>query len=158
MSKDDVLGKVVIETLFEEVRQCCLSAITEKSVDDSKEDKAEYISETLSDDLLSKLYFTFQTPVEHALDLVDQNAVTRLINVICPDHFVFQVSGNSGSIYTCFPETNFCTCPYYKFSILKKYDALLCKHVLAARLAICLQTCKDVAVSGPDFSKLLMEL
>ena len=48
------------------------------------------VEELISDQLLSDLFFFLQTPLEHALDLVDKNAITRLINLTCPDHFVFQ--------------------------------------------------------------------
>ena len=112
----------------------------------------------ISDQLLSDLFFAFQTPLEHALDLIDKAAVTRLVNRLCPDHFVLQVVGSSGSTYTCFPESPFCTCPFYKFSVLRKEEFIMCKHAIAVRLALCLDAYKDVEISPAEFAKLLTEI
>ena len=68
------------------------------------------------------------------------------------------VTGSSGTAYTCFPESDFCTCPFYKFSVMRKEEFVLCKHAIASRLALCFETCKDVEVSPADFATLLLEI
>ena len=161
-----LVKKVMIDDIFQQVRQHFLSHNPSQDEDDSKEDSsptnraaaAKPVRNLISDQLLSNLHFTLQTPLEHALDLVDKESVTRLVNRSCPEHFVFQVVGNSGTIYTCFPETIFCTCPFFKFSVLRKEDFVMCKHVIAARLSLCLNACKDVEAASNDLAKLLMDL
>ena len=159
-----VTKQSMIDNLFDQVRRhhhLRRKSSHQPGVDcnvDSSAVEREPAQDSISDQLLSDLFFALQSPLEYALDLIDKEAVTRLVNRTCPGHFVFQVVGTSGASYTCFPETNFCTCPFYKFSVLRKEEFVMCKHVIAARLSVCLETCKDVEASSPDLAKLLSEI
>ncbi|XP_033123221.1 zinc finger SWIM domain-containing protein 7-like [Anneissia japonica] len=108
----------------------------------------------LSDQLLSALNFVQQRPLLQAFDLVDRKNVTR---VTCPaGRTVFQVCGSSGKLYTCFASSNFCSCPAYVFSVLKKKDVSMCKHVLAVELSCATGSCRDLSVSDEELTQMLL--
>ncbi|XP_071946306.1 zinc finger SWIM domain-containing protein 7-like [Antedon mediterranea] len=110
--------------------------------------------QSLSDHLLSALNFVQQRPLLQAFDLVDRKNVTR---VSCPaGRTVFQVCGSSGKLYTCFSSSTFCSCPAYVFSVLKRKDVSLCKHVLAVQLSCAMGVCKELNVSDEEMTQLLL--
>ena len=163
MSSDLLATKhSMIENIFEKVRRHYQAhKLPTATLDDTDEDLSPNprpVQNVISDELLSDLFFLFQTPLEHALDLIDKEAVTRLVNRVCSGHFVFQVTGSSGATYTCFAESNYCTCPFYKFSVLRKEEFVMCKHSIAARLSLCLDAYKDVEVTPAEIAKLLLEI
>lgn len=113
-------------------------------------------SGTISDELLSSLHSVFQQPLLGALDLIDQDSVTKLT---CPaGRTLYQVRGTSGASYYCFTSSNYCSCPSFIFTILKKEDALYCKHVIAALVGEALGRVVDKQISDEEFSKLLSDL
>ena len=90
----------LIEGLFEEVRSDYLNSKNRTTPSSEKENLPSTsplgspAQELISDALLSRLSFAFQSPLEHALDLIDKEGVTRLVNRSCPSHCVFQVTGS----------------------------------------------------------------
>lgn len=61
--------------------------------------------------------------------------------------FVLHISGQA---YLVLPHSMFCECQAYRFTVLKG-DALMCKHVLAARIAEKLGAQNERAISNKDF-------
>ena len=110
----------------------------------------------ISDDLLSSLHSVFQQPLLGALDLIDQDSVAKLT---CPaGRTLYQVRGTSGASYYCFTSSNYCSCPSFIFTVLKKEDALYCKHLIAALVGEALGRVVDKQISDVEFSKLLSDL
>ncbi|XP_071791091.1 zinc finger SWIM domain-containing protein 7-like [Asterias amurensis] len=110
-------------------------------------------TQTLPEDLLSALHFVYKAPLLQALDLVDNKSVTR---ITCPaGRIAFQVQGSSGIPYTCLPSSNFCTCQYYSFTVLKRTDVNLCKHVLAVMLSCAMGACLEQEVTNDLLAKIL---
>eukprot|EP00035_Acanthoeca_spectabilis_P028491 m.470945 g.470945 ORF g.470945 m.470945 type:complete len:169 (+) comp30436_c0_seq1:203-709(+) len=91
-------------------------------------------AEEVTEDQLSQLAFLHgHTTLLSALDLVDRRAVTVYTSPSAPP--VYTVLGSQSKEYLCLPSTNFCDCEAYRYKVLKA-DQLMCKHVLAVRIAV----------------------
>ncbi|KAM6463161.1 zinc finger SWIM domain-containing protein 7 isoform 3-T3 [Liasis olivaceus] len=104
--------------------------------------------------LLSRLRFVFGTSVVPALDLVDRQSVTRFVSP--SGRTVYQVVGTSGKLYTCYASCHFCSCPAFAFSVLRKGDNLVCKHLLAIYLSRAIGACQEQSVSNQQLTALLL--
>lgn len=88
---------------------------------------------TISVEILLALHALFGNVLSGALDLVDRGLVTGVRGdksgrrLLC-------VKGSSGIRYTIFESSHYCCCPSYQFGVLGK-GGLVCKHLLAARIA-----------------------
>ncbi|XP_061197028.1 zinc finger SWIM domain-containing protein 7-like [Saccostrea echinata] len=110
----------------------------------------------LSDELLSALNFVFQAPLLPALDIIDHRNVTT---ISCPSgRKVYQVLGTSGTPYICLLSSTYCSCPAYRYSVLLKDDHIMCKHVLAIKLAEAMNLSKSQQVSDQEMTNLIKNL
>ncbi|XP_007670736.1 zinc finger SWIM domain-containing protein 7 [Ornithorhynchus anatinus] len=108
----------------------------------------------IPDELLLALKFVFGSSAVQALDLVDQRSVTR---VLAPSgRVVYQVVGSSGKLYTCFNSCHYCSCPAFAFSVLRKSDTLLCKHLLAVYLSQAMGMSQELSVSDKQMTSILL--
>lgn len=82
--------------------------------------------------------------------------VTKVVST--SGRWVYQVIGSSGTPYVCFPHSIFCQCPAFKFSVLKKRESVICKHVLAARLATAMGMIEEKCVSDEYIRDVLTHL
>ncbi|XP_056675669.1 zinc finger SWIM domain-containing protein 7 isoform X4 [Monodelphis domestica] len=106
------------------------------------------------DELLLALKFLFGPSAVQALDLVDRHSVTRIASP--SGRIVYQVLGSSGKVYTCFASCHYCSCPAFTFSVLRKSDSLLCKHLLATYLSLAMGVCQDLSVSNKQLAGILL--
>ncbi|XP_020862702.1 zinc finger SWIM domain-containing protein 7 [Phascolarctos cinereus] len=106
------------------------------------------------DELLLALKFIFGPSAIQALDLVDRRSVTRVSSP--SGRTIYQVLGSSGKVYVCFASCHYCSCPAFAFSVLRKSDSLLCKHLLATYLSLATGLCQDLSVSNEQLSGLLL--
>ncbi|GAW02477.1 zinc finger swim domain-containing protein 7-like [Lentinula edodes] len=97
-------------------------------------------SQYLTDESLHKLHDVFpDSLILAALDLIDQRKVTESVT---PWGFVeYEVLSSTAThiVYVGLPKTlmsSYCTCPAFNFTVLETGQSLMCKHVLATRLAI----------------------
>ncbi|XP_028840215.1 zinc finger SWIM domain-containing protein 7 [Denticeps clupeoides] len=107
----------------------------------------------IPDDLLIALRFVFGSCALQALDLVDQRSVTCVTSPSGRE--VFQVTGGSGRLYTLFTRCQYCPCPAFSFSVLRRGEGLLCKHILAAYLSQAMGVCRQEQVSDQLMTRLL---
>ncbi|XP_010609759.2 zinc finger SWIM domain-containing protein 7 isoform X1 [Fukomys damarensis] len=107
------------------------------------------------DEHLLSLKFVFGSSAIQALDLVDRQSVTLISSP--SGRRVYQVLGSSGKTYTCLASCHFCSCPAFAFSVLRKSDSLLCKHLLAVYLSQVMRTCQQLSVSDKQLTDILME-
>uniref|UniRef100_A0A8D1IWI7 SWIM-type domain-containing protein n=1 Tax=Sus scrofa TaxID=9823 RepID=A0A8D1IWI7_PIG len=103
----------------------------------------------------TELKFVFGSSAVQALDLVDRKSITLISSP--SGRRVYQVLGSSGKTYTCLASCHYCSCPAFAFSVLRKGDSLLCKHLLAVYLSQVLGTCQQLSVSDKQLTDLLME-
>ncbi|KAM6463162.1 zinc finger SWIM domain-containing protein 7 isoform 4-T4 [Liasis olivaceus] len=129
-----------------------LPAIAEELLQEIQ--KAFRETSQVSDDLLLALRFVFGTSVVPALDLVDRQSVTRFVSP--SGRTVYQVVGTSGKLYTCYASCHFCSCPAFAFSVLRKGDNLVCKHLLAIYLSRAIGACQEQSVSNQQLTALLL--
>ncbi|XP_078539719.1 zinc finger SWIM domain-containing protein 7 isoform X2 [Lissotriton helveticus] len=129
-----------------------LPAVAEELLKEVK--KAFLETSQIPDELLLALKFVFGSSALYALDLVDQHSVTRVTSP--SGRMVFQVLGSSGKLYTCYSSCHYCSCPSFAFSVLKRNDSLLCKHVLAIYLSQALGACQERSASDQQMSRLLL--
>uniref|UniRef100_A0A3B4Y949 Zinc finger, SWIM-type containing 7 n=1 Tax=Seriola lalandi dorsalis TaxID=1841481 RepID=A0A3B4Y949_SERLL len=111
------------------------------------------IQKTYQETSQSKTRFVFGPCALQALDLVDQRSVTCLSSP--SGRKAFQVMGGSGRLYTCFVSCHYCPCPAFAYTVLRRNEGLLCKHVLAAYLCQALGVTQEESVSDQQMSKLL---
>ncbi|XP_050408211.1 zinc finger SWIM domain-containing protein 7 isoform X2 [Patella vulgata] len=111
----------------------------------------------LTDEILSALQFVYQTPLLPALELIDNESVTLITS--SNGRQVYQVVGSAGTrYYTCFTSSKYCSCPAYRFSVLKKEDYIMCKHVLAIELCKAMDLLKTNEISDKELSTIIQEL
>lgn len=95
----------------------------------------------------------FQAPLLPALDLVDQRNVSLITSP--SGRSIYQVIGSSGTPYTCFTTSHYCSCPAYKYAVLLKDDHVMCKHVLAIKLAQAMKLCKMLEVTDEEMANMI---
>ncbi|XP_076867297.1 zinc finger SWIM domain-containing protein 7 [Brachyhypopomus gauderio] len=129
----------------------CLSAVAEQLLRDLQRVYLE--KGQIPDDLLIALRFVFGACALQALDLVDQRAVTRVTSP--SGRLAFQVLGGSGRLYTCYTSCHYCPCHAFSFSVLRRNQSLLCKHVLAAYICQAMGVCQQEQVSDQQMTLIL---
>ncbi|XP_006138762.1 zinc finger SWIM domain-containing protein 7 isoform X2 [Pelodiscus sinensis] len=133
--------------------EATLPAVAEELLREIK--KAFQETSHVPDELLLALKFIFGSSAVAALDLVDQHSVSRVVSP--SGRAVYQVLGSSGKVYTCYAACHFCTCPAFAFSVLRKNDSLLCKHLLAVYLSQAAGVCQELSVSDQHLASILLE-
>ncbi|XP_034746091.1 zinc finger SWIM domain-containing protein 7 [Etheostoma cragini] len=107
----------------------------------------------IPDDLLIALKFVFGPCALQALDLVDQHSVTCVLSP--SGRKAFQVMGGSGRLYTCFVSCHYCPCPAFVYTVLRRNEGPLCKHILAVYLCQAMGGTLQESVSDQQMSLLL---
>ncbi|KAM7398428.1 hypothetical protein PAMA_006374 [Pampus argenteus] len=107
----------------------------------------------IPDDLLIALKFVFGSCALQALDLVDQRSVTCLSSP--SGRKAFQVMGGAGRLYTCFLSCHYCPCPAFAYTVLRRNEGLLCKHILAAYLCQAMGVTQQEGATDQQMSMLL---
>ncbi|XP_070699828.1 zinc finger SWIM domain-containing protein 7 [Pempheris klunzingeri] len=107
----------------------------------------------IPDDLLIAMKFVFGPCALQALDLVDQRSVTCVSSP--SGRKAFQVMGGSGRLYTCFVSCHYCPCPALAYTVLRRDEGLLCKHILAVYLCRAMGVTQQDSVSDQQMSMLL---
>ncbi|KAM8741177.1 zinc finger SWIM domain-containing protein 7 isoform 1-T2 [Acanthopagrus schlegelii] len=115
--------------------------------------KSHQETSQIPDDLLIALKFVFGPCALPALDLVDQRSVTCLSSP--SGRKAFQVMGGSGRLYTCFVSCHYCPCPAFAYTVLRRNEGLLCKHILAVYLCQAMGVTQQYSVSDQEMSALL---
>ncbi|KAM9320817.1 zinc finger SWIM domain-containing protein 7 [Gastrophryne carolinensis] len=116
--------------------------------------RAYHENSQISDEHLLGLKFIFGPTALYALDLVDQRSVTHVTSP--SGRSTFQVTGSSGKIYTCYKACHYCSCPAFTFSVLRREDSMVCKHILAVYLSQALEVCQEVTVSNKHMGDILL--
>ncbi|XP_006875985.1 PREDICTED: zinc finger SWIM domain-containing protein 7 [Chrysochloris asiatica] len=111
-------------------------------------------SARIPDEHLLSLKFIFGSSAVQALDLVDRQSITLLSSP--SGRRVYQVLGSSGKTYICLVSCHYCSCPAFAFSVLRKSDRLLCKHLLAVYLCQVMGTCQQLSVSDKQLTDILL--
>ncbi|XP_056314640.1 zinc finger SWIM domain-containing protein 7 [Danio aesculapii] len=107
----------------------------------------------IPDDLLIALRFVFGPSALQALDLVDQRTVTCVSSP--SGRKAFQVLGGSGRLYTCFTSCHYCPCPAFSYTVLRRNESLMCKHLLAVVLSQAMGLCQQEQVSDQQMTHIL---
>uniref|UniRef100_A0A8C4HVP4 Zinc finger, SWIM-type containing 7 n=1 Tax=Dicentrarchus labrax TaxID=13489 RepID=A0A8C4HVP4_DICLA len=102
-----------------------------------------------------RLKFVFGPCALQALDLVDQRAVTCLSSP--SGRKAFQVIGGSGRLYTCFVSCHYCPCPAFAYTVLRRNEGPLCKHILAVYLCQSMGVTQQESVSDQQIHVLRNE-
>ncbi|KAM6163758.1 zinc finger SWIM domain-containing protein 7 [Rhynchocyon petersi] len=108
----------------------------------------------IPDEHLLSLKFLFGSSAMQALDLVDRKSITLISSP--SGRRVYQVLGSSGKTYTCLMSCHYCSCPAFAFSVLRKNESLLCKHLLAVYLSQITGTCQQLSISDKQLTNMLL--
>lgn len=109
--------------------------------------------DTISDDMLSALNSVFPFNLLQALNLLDQDSVTKYVCTTSRRE-LYQVLGDRKNHYFCFASSLYCSCPSFVYNTLIKGEALMCKHQLAMRLAVALGRTRTIEVDGREWAQL----
>ncbi|XP_013794716.1 zinc finger SWIM domain-containing protein 7-like [Limulus polyphemus] len=134
----DHLAKSVADELFQEVR------------------RVYHERGKLTDEVLSALNFMFHGILLPAMELVDRRNVKHVVS--CSGRELFQVFGSSGVPYLCLKSSNYCSCQYYKYSVLRRGDHLMCKHMLASRLSEAMELCQEMQYTDETVALMLARM
>lgn len=148
--------KITQEEEKEEERKLgvLLSSVEKKLM--SKVSRVYKKTSTLSDKLLSALQLVYEIQLYPALELVDNQAVIRME---CPSkRQIYQVVDSSGVIYTCFQNSNYCSCLTYTCSVLVNDEYIMCHHVLALRLSEAMAVTKTRLVSDKEMVSAILQV
>jgi len=107
---------------------------------------------TLSDETILKLRSLLPDAlIVAALDLIDREHVTKYSTPW--GRVVYEVLGSTAT-YTVFPDLSnpYCTCPAFAYAVLISESHLMCKHVLATRLAQQLSRCVERVITADDLA------
>uniref|UniRef100_A0A8C9AQ35 Zinc finger SWIM-type containing 7 n=1 Tax=Prolemur simus TaxID=1328070 RepID=A0A8C9AQ35_PROSS len=104
--------------------------------------------------LFPRLKFVFGSSAIQALDLVDRQSITLISSP--SGRRVYQVLGSSGKTYICLASCHYCSCPAFAFSVLRKGESLLCKHLLAVYLSQVMRTCQQLCVSDKQLTDIFL--
>lgn len=102
------------------------------------------------------LHFIHQASFVSALELVDSGSVSHMLSP--SGRSVYQVIGSSGTPYTCFSTSNYCSCPAFTFSVLHKENHIMCKHRLAVKISDITGKTKVVNISDQQLADMLSSI
>ncbi|KAK7079053.1 Zinc finger SWIM domain-containing protein 7 [Halocaridina rubra] len=116
--------------------------------------KEEYQAKgQLSPEVLQSLYAVHGQSLQNALDLIDSKNITVVTST--SGRWLYQVTGSLGTPYVCLPNSVFCQCPAFKYSVVKRRENILCKHVLAAWLSSAMGLSEQKSVSDEYLQDML---
>ncbi|KAJ7783081.1 hypothetical protein B0H16DRAFT_1403494 [Mycena metata] len=120
---------------------------------------ASLAAEPLTDHALLNLQSALpRNLVLAALDLIDRGNVLKCIG---PARHHYNVLGSTAT-YKVFldmpgPISTYCTCPAFSFLVLSSESYLMCKHVLAARIAQQMGRCVDQPLNSDELGSMIMQ-
>ncbi|XP_041749136.1 zinc finger SWIM domain-containing protein 7-like [Coregonus clupeaformis] len=101
----------------------------------------------------SWLRFVFGSCALQALDLVDQRSVTCVSSP--SGRTAYQVMVRPGLLYTCYTSCHYCACPAFAYTVLRKNESLLCKHILVGNLSQVMGLSQQETLSDQQMSCIL---
>lgn len=108
----------------------------------------------LDEELLS-LHSVFGVVLERALDILEKYPIFVAYTTANYSRTLIEIPGEHERCYRVFPRINYCPCPSFKHQVLERKAQVLCKHVLAARLAQILGRTTDYDVTQSQYMMLL---
>ncbi|KAJ7262226.1 hypothetical protein B0H12DRAFT_1012934 [Mycena haematopus] len=113
----------------------------------------------VTDQSLLNLQSVFpRTLVLAALDLIDHGKVLKRIG---PARHQYDVLGSTATHHVFInmpgPMSTYCTCPAFAYLVLSSESYLMCKHVLAARLAQQMCRCIEQPVDSDALASIIMQ-
>ncbi|KAK7679599.1 hypothetical protein QCA50_017310 [Cerrena zonata] len=135
-----------------------LSALSDVVVGSLSGDDTE--SDDDVEEYIEKMKFLFsENLLLAALDLVDRESVIKYVTPW--GHSSYHVLGST-TTYIIFPGSNenglkvspYCTCPAFAYSVLLSESEVMCKHLLATRIAIRFSRLLERPVTRNDLADL----
>lgn len=111
----------------------------------------------LDEDLLS-LHAVFGAVLERALDILEKYPTFVAYTTANKTRTLIEIQGENDRCYRVFPRINFCPCRSFKHQVIERKAQILCKHVLAARIAQILGRITDHEVTGDQYLMLLRSM
>uniref|UniRef100_A0A4W5M572 Zinc finger, SWIM-type containing 7 n=1 Tax=Hucho hucho TaxID=62062 RepID=A0A4W5M572_9TELE len=104
-----------------------------------------------------RIRFVFGSCALQALDLVDQRSVTCVSS--SSGWTAYQVMVGSGLLCsqwcTCYTSCHYCPCPAFTYTVLRKNESLLFKHILATYLSQTMGLSQQETLSDQRMSRIL---
>lgn len=88
----------------------------------------------LDEDLLS-LHSVFGTVLERALDILEKYPTFVAYTTVNKARTLIEIKGENDRCYRIFPRINYCPCQSFQHQVLERKAQIVCKHVLAGRVA-----------------------
>ncbi|KAK0485729.1 hypothetical protein IW261DRAFT_744146 [Armillaria novae-zelandiae] len=110
----------------------------------------------VTDEALHRLQAVFpDSLILAALDIIDRENVIKYETI--SGHVHYEVAGSTGTHtvnigLSLGPASSFCSCPAHVYSVLLSKTHLMCKHVLAVRLAERIRMCNRRAMGQEELA------
>lgn len=115
-------------------------------------------SKQLLDEELLSLHSVFGAVLERALDILEKYPSFTAYTTTNKTRTLIEIKGENDRCYRVFPRINFCPCRSFKHQVLERKAQVLCKHVLAARIAQILGRLTDHEVTQDQYLMLLRSM
>lgn len=113
---------------------------------------------TVLDEELLSLHSVFGTVLERALDILEKYPTLIAYRTANKSRTLIEIKGENDRCYRVFPRINFCPCLSFKHQVIECKAQVLCKHVLAARIAQILGRTTDHEVTHAQYLMLLRSM
>ncbi|KAJ8711429.1 hypothetical protein PYW07_008671 [Mythimna separata] len=132
------------------VAECVLNHV-EKRITESE-------NKQLLDEELLSLHSVFGAVLERALDILEKHPTFVAYTTTNKTRTLIEIQGENDRCYRVFPRINYCPCRSFKHQVLERKAQVLCKHVLAARIAQILGRTADHEVTQDQYLMLLRSM
>lgn len=120
------------------------------------------VHETLTDDDLLRLQHTFpEQTIIGALDLIDRGNVLKYTTAW--EHTEYEVIGSNGTYLVLLEVSSteypyFCSCPAFLYYVHQQKNHVMCKHILATRIANRISACSERQMKLDELASLYARL
>ncbi|CAH4027896.1 unnamed protein product [Pieris brassicae] len=115
-------------------------------------------SKQFTDEEILTLHSVFGATLQRAFEILEKYPTLETYSNCNNGRVLVEIKGENDRCYRVFPRINFCPCLAFKHQVIEKKSQLMCKHVLAARIAMILDRIVDHKVTQDQYLMLLRSM
>lgn len=100
----------------------------------------------------------FGAVLERSLDILEKYTTFVAYTTADKSRILIEIKGDNDRCYRVFPRINYCPCRSFKHQVIERKAQILCKHVLAARIALILGKTTEHEVTQDQYLMLLRSM
>lgn len=109
------------------------------------------------EDLLS-LHSVYGAVLERSFEILEKYSTFVAYTTTDKSRILIEIKGDNDRCYRVFPRINYCPCRSFKHQVIEQKAQILCKHVLAARIALILGKTTEHEVTQDQYLMLLRSM